>query len=384
MTIEELTTMENLNNAFYQSARISHWKENTQRYKANLLLKNLELQEEIRSGNYRVSPTTNFQLTERGKIRNIEAPAIRDRIIQKVLCQKILLPYLTKPLIYDNYASLKNRGNSFARKRINALLEKYIRKHGDDGYILQIDIKKYFGNIDHETLKAMLHKEITEPKEIMDLIDYVVDTSSHSDKGLNLGSEAPQIFAIYYLSRVDSYIKTVKSMKYYGRYMDDMFVISDNKEELKELLNGIKEQLGYLKLEINEKKTHITTLKHGFTFMQIKYHVDNGKIIKRPTHSKVSRERKKLRKYKILYDEGRLTELKIRNCYKSWRNNVLLDCNACSRTINSIDRLYDELFPEREKRIKQTRDEVVEQTFREYGEEYGYNGFEQIEFIRTD
>ena len=129
MTIEELTTFEKLNTAFYESARISQWKESTQRYKTNLFVNNLKLQQELRNGTYKISQTTNFQLNERGKARNIEAPAIRDRIIQKVLCQNILVPYLTKPLIYDNYASLKGRGTSFARKRIDVLLQKFIKKH---------------------------------------------------------------------------------------------------------------------------------------------------------------------------------------------------------------------------------------------------------------
>lgn len=89
MTIKELTTLENLNNAFYECAKISQWKETTQRYKSNLLENNLKLQDEVRNGTYKISNTTNFTLNERGKIRYIEAPAIRDRIIQKILCQKI-------------------------------------------------------------------------------------------------------------------------------------------------------------------------------------------------------------------------------------------------------------------------------------------------------
>lgn len=371
MTIEELTTFEKLNTAFYESARISQWKESTQRYKTNLFVNNLKLQQELRNGTYKISQTTNFQLNERGKARNIEAPAIRDRIIQKVLCQNILVPYLTKPLIYDNYASLKGRGTSFARKRIDVLLQKFIKKH-DDGYVLQIDIKKYFESIDHDILKAMLHERIREPKEIMDLIDYFVDASSHSNKGLNLGSEAPQIFAIYYLSPIDSYIKTVKSIKYYGRYMDDMFIFSDDKQALKELLKEIKIELAKLKLQINDKKTHITKLSHGFTLLQIKYNVDGNKIIKRPTHSKIVRERKRLKKYKKLYDCGVMTENDIHNCYMSWRGALIKDGNACYKTIKSMDALYNKLFPIREPIKKLKRREIIERAFRElYEPEFG-------------
>lgn len=277
MTIEELTTLEKLNDAFYASSKASKWKPATQRYHSQLLLNNMLLQEELRNGTYKVEPTVNFWIRERGKVRYIESPTIRDRIVQKVLTQEILLPYLTKPLIYDNYASLKGRGTTFARKRTDIMLHRFVRKHGIDGYVLLIDIKHYFPSIDHAILKDMVHARIHEPPEIMNLIDYIIDCSSHSDVGLNLGSEAPQIFAVYYLNPVDTYIKTVKGIKYYGRYMDDMLILSDSKEELKQLLAEIREQLSKLKLGINEQKTHITKLSKGFTFLQVKYSVDRKK-----------------------------------------------------------------------------------------------------------
>lgn len=363
MTLEELTTYDKLANAFYDCKKPSWWKERVQRYELNICLNTLNLQEELRNGKYKVSPTNDFVISERGKRRYIQAPIIKDRIVQKVLCKYILIPQLTKPLIYDNYASLKNRGTSFARKRIDVMLQRYLRKH-DDGYVLQIDIRKFFDSVDHDVLKRMLHERIKEPKEIMTLIDYMVDASSDSNKGLNLGSEAPQIFAIFYLSKLDNYIKSVKSIKYYGRYMDDMIIISDSKDELKELLSEIQKQLSEVKLEVNQKKTHIVKLPHGFTFMQIKYHVKNGKVIKRPTHTKIVRERRRLKKYKRKYAQGLMTEFDINNTYKSWRNNVVKDCNACSCSIYSLDRLYSELFPNTEPRAKPSREKVIKEVFK--------------------
>lgn len=359
MTIEELTTFEKLNNAFYQSAKASQWKEATQRYQSNLLVNNLQLQEELRSGSYKVKPTTDFILNERGKIRFIEAPCMRDRIVQKVLCHHVLLPNIRKHLIYDNYASLKDRGTTFARKRIYIMLQKYIKKYGDDGYILQVDIKKYFDSIDHAKLKEFLHKQIHESREIMELIDYIVDSSSKTGKGLNLGSEAPQIFAIYYLNGLDDYLKTVKGIKYYGRYMDDMFIIAKDKNFLKQVLDEIRSILASLKLEANEKKTHIVKLSHGFTFLQIKYHVKNGKVIKRSTHSKIVRERRRLKKYKGIYDKGLLSEYDIYNCYKSWRNSVRKDCNSCKRTVQVLDTLYKQLFPQHEIYTRPSREKLI-------------------------
>lgn len=358
MTYEELFTFENLNNAFYEVSRISQWKEKTQAYKMNLLINNLQLQDELLNHTYQVSKTTNFQINERGKVRYIEAPAIRDRIIQKVLCKFVYFPQLVPLLIYDNYASIKKRGTTFARKRLDVLLRKYLRNH-ENGYILKIDIKKFFDNVDHETLKQMLHRKLNVSQEVFDLTDYIIDSSSHTNKGLNLGSEAPQIFANFYLSPVDNYVKNVKGIKFYGRYMDDIYIISENKEELKSLLSEIKLQLANLKLRINDKKTHITTLKHGFTYLQIKYQIDGKKIIKRPTRSKIVRERRRLKKFKSLLDQGLMTEKQIYNCYYSWRNGLVIDCNCSKKTITSMDNLYKNLFGVYISQPKLTRDEII-------------------------
>lgn len=369
MTLEELTTLEKLNNAFYEYASNVSNKESMHRYKANLLINNIELQDDLRNGTYKVSKTNNFTINERGKMRDIKEPAIRDRVVQKVLCKYILVPQLRKYLIYDNYASLENRGTSFARKRITIMLQKYIKEYGDSGYILQVDVKKFFDNIDHEILKDMLHEKLDVPQDVMNLIDYTVDTSSESDKGLNLGSEAPQILSVFYLYKLDNYIKSVKGVKYYGRYADDIFIISNSKEELKQLLIDIKQQLADVKLEVNEKKTHITTLRHGFTYMQIKYNVENGKVIKRPTHNKIFREKRRLRKYKKKLDENLMEGLNIQNNYKSWRNGVIKEHNACDTTIESIDKLYKQLFPIKYCHKRQTRKELIKQTFYENKEE---------------
>ena len=205
-----------LNECAYECTMQSRWKETTQRYLSNMLVKNIELQADVLSGKYKVSPTVDFILNERGHIRQIEAPVVRDRIVQKTLMKNVLTPSIRPVLIYDNYASLTDRGTSFARKRLEVMLHRYIRKHGTDGYILLIDVKKYFGNIDHEILKKLIEPRIQgEPQDVKDLIHYMIDTSSKTEKGLNLGSECPQIFAVYYLNPIDQFVKVVKGVKYY-------------------------------------------------------------------------------------------------------------------------------------------------------------------------
>ena len=103
--------------------------------------------------------------------------------------------------------------------------------------------------------------------------------------------------------------------------------------------------------------------------MHIKYDIRKGKIIKRPTHAKIVRERRRLKKYKKLYDKGVMSELDIRNCYKSWRNSLKRDCNACKRSIQSMDALYKKLFPDRKEQHKETREEVIREAFSQMDKE---------------
>lgn len=359
-TLDDLMELNTLNECTYDATKQSKWKSVTQRYISNMLIKNLDLQQEVLSHRYKVSPTTNFKINERGHIRNIEAPAIRDRIVQKSLVKSVLMPSIRPYVIYDNYASLKHRGTQFARRRLERMLRSYIFHNGTEGYILLIDIKRYFESIDHEILKRLIAPRLlNETKEVIDLIYYIIDTSSKSNKGLNLGSEAPQILAIYYLHRLDEFIKVVKRVKYYGRYMDDIFVIGKSKEELNILLNDIETIISSLNLQINKKKTHIVKLSHGFTYLQIKYNVlSTGRILKRISHGKIVRERRKLKAFRRMLDCGKMTELDILNCYKSWRGSVLIDHNAYYNTIRSMDKLYRSLFPNKVQSQRKSRDKI--------------------------
>lgn len=88
MNLEELFTLENLNNAFYKSSRLSYWKESTQRYNANLLVNNTKLQKELLSGEYRISNTNNFSIHERGRLRNIEAHLKEIGLFRKYYARK--------------------------------------------------------------------------------------------------------------------------------------------------------------------------------------------------------------------------------------------------------------------------------------------------------
>lgn len=60
-------------------------------------------------------------------------------------------------------------------------------------------------------------------------------------KSVNIGDQLSQILGIYYPYPIDNYVKYVRSQKFYGRYMDDWYIMNPSKEELQDLLNHIRD-----------------------------------------------------------------------------------------------------------------------------------------------
>lgn len=368
------TSMDALYAAFQLSKRESDWKSSVQRFEMNLLPNLVELHNELRSGTYKQSEFYEFTLNERGKTRHIRSMHIRDRVVQRSVCDNILTPTLERYLIYDNGASIKGKGISFSRNRLQCHLEKFYRRHGLDGWVLKIDFSKFFDNIRHDRLMEMIEAKIDD-KEALELIrrmiaSFSVDVTGLPEeqvrdwwfgiydsvkyqpstggkrfmpKGLGIGSQISQIGGVYVLTPVDQYCKTVRQCKYYGRYMDDIYIIHHDKAFLKDVLENIKTIALRVGLHVNDRKTTITPLRHGFSFMHVKYAVTNtGHIVKRLMAAKMTRERRKLKRYRGLLDSGRMTREDISNAYQSWRGNVKpFDANTSMR---NMDKLYNQLF----------------------------------------
>lgn len=46
------------------------------------------------------------------------------------------------------------------------------------------------------------------------------------EKSVNIGDQLSQVIGIYYPYHIDNYVKYVRSQKFYGRYMDDWYIIN--------------------------------------------------------------------------------------------------------------------------------------------------------------
>lgn len=325
MNYEEIVCdANNLYRAYKTSVKSSKWKETTQKFMMNFLRYIFEIQDDIINRTLKNGLTQEFTLHERGRVRPITSIQIRDRIVRHVLCDDILLPEVKKHIIYDNCASIKGRGISQQRKRFEIHLHKYYKLHGNDGWILFGDFSKFYDNIIHEIAKQELLKLFDDDEFIDWLLTLIFD-------GFKVD--------VSYMSDV----KYVRQQKFYGRYMDDWYIMNPSKEELEDLLSCIIEIAKEYGIHINRKKTHIVKISSTYKFLQIKYTLTkDGKVIKRINPKRVTTMRRKLKKLSLKVINGEIEYESIENMFRGWMGAHYKLLSKQQR--KNLIQLYEELF----------------------------------------
>ena len=181
---------------------------------------------------------------------------------------------------------------------------------------------------------------VTSNTDKVESIFKIIDSYSN---GCPIGFMTSQIFAIFYLNDLDHFIKEELKIKYYIRYQDDFLLIHEDKEYLAECLQLVEGMYTDLGIEMNVNKTKICRIDKGFKFLKAKIHLtETGKIIMRPDHASIVRERRKLKKLKEKLDAGEIEYNEILQQYKSWRG--YMEQFNSYKTLKNMDELFDDLF----------------------------------------
>ena len=176
------------------------------------------------------------------------------------------------------------------------------------------------------------------------LYHYLIDCF---DEGLGLGSQVSQISAVLYPNQLDHAMKDRYGYKYYARYMDDGYVIVNNKEEAKLCQKRIIEECKKLNIIINPKKFKIHKIDRCFVWLKKRIFVtDTGKVIIRPSKNAVTRERRRLKKFAKKLEQGKIPYKDIERSYMSWRGDIIKNYKCVYHIIHNMDKLYNKLFIE--------------------------------------
>ncbi|OQA39038.1 MAG: Reverse transcriptase (RNA-dependent DNA polymerase) [Parcubacteria group bacterium ADurb.Bin316] len=317
-----MITFKDLLEAYYSCRQHKRNTANALLFEIDYENKLLNLYHEIISGNYRTSRHIAF-IVKRPVRREIFAADFRDRVVHHLVVNRFN-PLFAKQFIYDSYACRQDKGTLFGIRRVARFIRQCSQNYARPAYVLKLDIKNYFVDIDKSILYRRL-KEFAAAKYINDDCDLLLQLcreiifndptvacirKSHpaewqklppgkslfdaasGQQGLPIGNLTSQTFSNFYLDAFDHFIKHNLGIRYYGRYVDDMIIVHEDKEFLKKIIKIAADYLSdNLGLKIHPRKIYLQPIGHGVEFLGVRifpHRIIMAKRIKKNISKKIN------------------------------------------------------------------------------------------------
>ena len=316
---EKIIDFGNMYRAFRKAKRGKGYKKSSIKFDLCALEGVNTLIEQLRSKTYEVSGYTEFKVYE-PKERIIQTSSFKDKVMQHSLCDNVLLPRLKEVFVYDNCAGQKEKGTLFGLDRLSQQMSEFYEKYGFEGYILKCDISKYFYNISQKQLKDIVEYYFGYDPDVCWLCNKFIDSTE--GKGIPLGNQVNQGFALLYLDGMDKLVECELGIEFYGRYMDDFYLMHPSKEYLRYCLEVLTEYLDTLDLTLNGK-TQIFPFKSGVGYLGFHTYISrSGKAVRKlRNQNKRNAQRKYVRMAKLVAN-GELEVERFNRSYVSWQNHI--------------------------------------------------------------
>lgn len=179
-----------------------------------------------------------------GKVRDdIYVPAFFPTQIQQHMVRNVCEHALTKGQWPMSCGSIKGRGPA---KILRYLSKKFRVDVPGTRYFVKFDIRKFYNNVSHQLLEAMIRKKIKDGGMIAMLESDIV-ASTEGGKGLKIGTFTSPLFANFFLTEFDHFVKEAIGPKYgiteYTRYVDDFIIFGANARKLERSIDDIRSYL---------------------------------------------------------------------------------------------------------------------------------------------
>ena len=335
---EKVVDFGNLYQAYLKSKSGKGFSKSSYKFQVMALDGIHQIKRRLETKTYNVSKYNEFVIYE-PKERIIKSCSFVDKIVQHSLCDNVLIPILKKEFIQTNYAGQIGKGTLYDLDCLKVHMYLAYCKYRYDCWIVKADISKFFYNIDHDVLKDIVRYFVGDI-DVYWLCEKFIDSTE--GLGLPLGNQVSQVYALLYLSGLDHFITGELGIKYYGRYMDDFYLIVQGKEYAKWCLNSIFEFVHTLGLQLNGK-TQIIPFKNGIKFCGFHTYVTSGgKVIRKLKNENKRAAKKKFKKMVGLVRCGKLSKEKFYESYNAWKNHI--SHGNCVKLGYEMDRYVEELF----------------------------------------
>lgn len=244
------------------------------------------------------------------KVRKVIFIDYWSKVVQRAIYD-VLNPKICRTFIEHTYACVKGRGQLAAMEQLYTWMRE-TRTSGSEWYYYKFDVAKFFYRIDHEILMDICRKKIDDPRTV-DLLGYYINNDAVPfgmpldanqltiteeqmlyDLGIPIGGGLSHMLGNMYLDPLDQFCKRVLGIKRYIRYMDDIIILDNDKERLKEYGRRMTQFLEE-RLHLNfNNKTALRPVRVGCEFVGFVIYNDHV-ILRKSTTLRMKRTLRKTR-----------------------------------------------------------------------------------------
>jgi len=236
-----------------------------------------QIQDELDQNTYQPMRVRKKEIPKDGgtKVRVLSIPTIRDRVVQGAL-KLILEPIFEADFQSGSYGYRPKRSAHEAIDRVDQAIVQGLTR------VIDLDLRAYFDNVQHLQLLEKVARRVQD-LSVMRLLKMIL--KSTGTKGVPQGGVISPMLSNLYLTEVDRMLEkaitTTRRERYpnvqYARFADDLVVLIDSHPRHDWLVEAVekrlREELGQLRVEINEEKSRKVDLTKGesFSFLGFEY-----------------------------------------------------------------------------------------------------------------
>lgn len=255
----------------------------------------IALRDRINAREYTPGKSICFVVT-RPRHREVFAASFEDRIVHHYIALR-LEPLFEQVFSPRTFNCRKGKGQLYGINMLANDIKECSNGYTTDCWVMKLDLKGFFMSIDKAQLSRMIDAFVLGYYTGDDIEDlrYVCKTvilhcpekncERHSPacywdhlpankslftngegKGVAIGNLFAQLFANFLLNVLDWFIDRQLGIKYHGRYVDDSYLIHQDKAKLLACVQPVRELLARYGLKLNEKKFYLQHYTKGVEF----------------------------------------------------------------------------------------------------------------------